>query len=352
MNRPRLHKPDLSPAARARRKRYLMAVLVTVIAGSIVGGGVHVLMLGEGRLAQMRAKAAYDPRFEREHIRAAGEEAYLQLRNERGGAKSGYTLAEVKALLSPVEWKELDTMIRIPAGPFRMGSNDPRTNPENRPEHIVNLPAFWIDKYPVTNAQYARFVAATDHRPPLYWKNGKIPEGLAKHPVVMVSWYDARDYCRWAGKRLPTEAEWEKAARGTDGRLWPWGNQMDPNRLNTYYRFGHTTPVDMFPQGASPYGVMDMAGNVQEWTASVFVPYEGSDAPAEVFAVHGRTPDYQPGPGEDPKRLRYYVMRGGSWRSDPFSTKTYHRNYALPNQASDFFGFRCARDDVPAEGKR
>ncbi len=235
-------------------------------------------------------------------------------------------------------------MVRIPAGPFWMGSDDPRTNPENRPKHRVVLPAFWIDKYPVTNAQYARFIAATGRKPPIFWVDGRIPRGFLKHPVTMVTWYDARDYCAWKGKRLPTEAEWEKAARGTDARIWPWGNRMDPKRLNTYNRIGRTTPVDMFPEGQSPYGVMDMAGNVQEWTASVFAPYPGTDADASLFEPRILDPNYTPRAGEAAEG-KYYVVRGGSWRSDPFSTTTYHRNYLLPNYANDFTGFRCAKDD-------
>jgi len=340
-----LRSVQLDEAARRTRKRYLLAMLVTIIALAIIGGGLHVISLGAGRLEQMRAKATIDLAEEEKYIRAAGEEIYRHLAHEKGAVKAAYTPEEAEALLPQKVWRELAEMIRIPAGEFIMGTDNPRTNPENRPAHRVWLPSYWIDKYPVTNAQYARFVAATGHRPPLHWENGRIPRGLALHPVTMVSWYDARDYCRWAGKRLPTEAEWEKAARGTDGRIWPWGNQMDPNRLNTYYRIGRTTPVNAFPNGASPYGVMDMAGNVQEWTATRFAPYPGTDAPKELFAAKVLDPNYRPRKEEKERGLAYYVMRGGSWKSDPFSTATYHRNYSLPNYAADFYGFRCAKDD-------
>ena len=206
-----------------------------------------------------------------------------------------------------------------------------------------------IDKYLVTNAQYARFVAATGHRPPLDWKNGKIPQGELLHPVTMVSWFDARSYAKWAKKRLPTEAEWEKAARGTKGLRWPWGNNMDPKRLNTYYSVGHATDVTAYPNGASPYGVMDMAGNVSQWVEDDYLPYPGSKASPEVFqgrvAVAATAQDRAMKVVDMvPVNKRYKVLRGGSWKSDPFSTESYHRISQWPNLASDFFGFRCAKD--------
>src|SRR5690606_10204787 len=207
-----------------------------------------------------------------------------------------------------------------------------------------------IYKYPVTNAQYARFVAETGHRVPLHWKGGKMPEGRALHPVVMVSWFDAARYAEWAGKRLPTEAEWERAARGSDGWRWPWGDRMDPTRLNTYYQVGSTSDVTVFASGASPEGVMDLAGNVSEWVVDDFLPYPGSDAPVTLFEA--KVPSMPQSPADRSMGVadfistedRYKVLRGGSWKSDPFSTSGYHRNFALPNMASDFFGFRCAQD--------
>src|SRR3990170_3795468 len=116
-------------------------------------------------------------------------------------------------------------MVLIPAGSFTMGYD--KRHPDEGPSHNVNLGSFYIDKYEVTNAQYADFIMATKRAPPLFWKNGQYPPEKAKHPVVMVSWYDAKDNCEWAGKRLPTEEEWEKAARGTDARIFPWGDHFD-----------------------------------------------------------------------------------------------------------------------------
>jgi len=324
-----------------------MATLVVCITIAMVGGSLHVMELGSMRMDEMRGKAGYDVQDMHEHIRAAGEEIYVQEANEKNGAgMRTYTPSEAEALLGEEQWRDVSWMVSIPSGVFTMGSDDPRTNEQNRPAHQVQTRAYRIDKFPVTQAQYARFVAAKNYRPPLNWKDGKIPRGFELHPVTMVSWHNARDYCTWAGKRLPTEAEWEKAARGTDARSCPWGNDMHPENLNTYYKVGRTTAVNAYPQGASPYGVMDMAGNVQEWVADQFSAYPGTPAPGEIFHAKEIDPSYQRGSDEE-ERLSYYVMRGGSWKSDPFSTYTFHRNYSLPNYASDFFGFRCA-SDMPA----
>jgi len=344
-------RPVISEQERKRRKRWLMSTLVVCITIAMIGGSLHVMKLGSMRMDEMRGKAGYNVQDMHNHIRAAGEEIYLQEANEKYGAGSKtYTPGEAKALLRDQQWEEVREMVSIPAGVFTMGSDNPRTNKENRPAHQVRTHAYRINKYPVTQAQYALFVAAKKYRPPINWKGGHIPGGLEMHPVTMVSWYNARDYCTWAGKRLPTEAEWEKAARGTDARSWPWGDSMNPENLNTYYKVGRTTAVTAYPQGASPYGVMDMAGNVQEWVADQFAPYPGTPAPGEIFQAKEIAPDYQRG-SDEKERLVYFVMRGGSWKSDPFSTYTYHRNYSLPNYASDFFGFRCAADIVPDKEK-
>lgn len=332
------------------RRRYIGATFVTCIVLSLVGGTIHVLELGANRMHDMRAKAGIDLDNERDYIRAAGEELFRQVDFEFGdGEHIIYTAAEADVLLTSEEWMELEQMVTIPAGEFLMGTDRKQSNSHNRPQNMVYTDEYRIDKYPVTNAQYARFVAATSYRPPLHWKDGKIPEGEERHPVTMVSWSNASDYAAWAGKRLPSEPEWEKAARGSDGRRWPWGDNMDPERLNTYYNIGRTTAYNAYPQGASVYGVMDMAGNVNEWTADDFLAYKGSSAPAGMFMAR-RAEAPRTGLSKATKMAeikqteeRYKVLRGGSWKSDPFSTTTYHRNYAWPQFASDFFGFRCAQ---------
>lgn len=339
-----------SPKEVARRKRFLGATVITCIALVMIGGSLHVVKIGAGRMDEMRGKATYDLKEEKSRERAAGEDLFLHAQNEVEKAAAGaYTMAEANALLSSDQWHDVDTIVLVPAGIFVMGTNLPDTDPQNRPQHKVNLPAYRIDKYLVTNAQYARFVAATGHRSPLNWKDGRIPDGQALFPVTMVNWYDAAAYAKWAGKRLPSEAEWEKAARGTDGRRWPWGNIMDPNRLNTYYNVGAATRVNAYSNGQSPYGAFDMAGNVSEWIADDFLPYPGSDASPDLFK--GKVAKTT-GAEDQAMKLsdlvevnqRYKVLRGGSWKSDPFTTASYHRNFAFPNYASDFFGFRCVED--------
>lgn len=341
----------LSERERARRKRYLSATLVTCAGLAVVGGSLHVVEIGHGRIfGEMRDKATYDVAQMEDRIRAAGEDITRNKLNEAGALKTEpYTLAEVNAMLTPEQWSDIDTLITIPAGEFRMGSDQERTSAQNRPEHKVTLSAYRIDKYPTTNLQYARFVAEKGYRTPTDWANGRVPQGRELHPVTMVSWYDASNYCTWAGKRLPNEAEWEKAARGTDGRRWPWGEDMDAKRLNTYYAIGSTTDVTTYKNGVSPYGVMDMAGNVFQWIDQDFMAYAGSDAPAELFQGKigvASTPQDRAMKVVDLVGVdaRYKVLRGGSWKSDPFSTATYHRNYSWPHYASDFFGFRCAAD--------
>lgn len=334
----------------ARRKRFLSATITTCIALIMVGGGMHVVGLGSLRMGEMRSLATYNLKEESTRIRAAGEDIALHEENEHSKHQSaGYSVAEADALLTPEQWRQLGEMVSIPAGKFQMGTDLKNADAPSRPQHAVSLDGYQIDKYLVTNAQYARFVAATGHRTPSDWKDGKIQQGTLLHPVTMVNWFDASAYAKWAGKRLPTEAEWEKAARGTDARRWPWGNEMDPKRLNTYYNVGSASDVTAYANGISPYGVYDMAGNVDEWVADDFLPYEGTDADAEVFQA--KMAKVQSDQDRSmklsdmvPVKGQYKVLRGGSWKGDPFSTATYHRDYSWPNYASDFYGFRCASD--------
>jgi formylglycine-generating enzyme required for sulfatase activity len=227
-------------------------------------------------------------------------------------------------------------MVLIPAGEFVMGSdqNDGKIGFEvgmdSIPKHKVFVKSFWIDPYEVTIGPYRAFVAATGRNQPSIWKDYKefgYPAPEDNHPVIDLNFYDAEAYCKWVGKRLPTEEEWEKAARGTDGRIWPWGNQLDLNQLNTEdSKRNWTMPVGSFSGGASPYGVYDMAGNAMEWTSSILRSYPGS--PKTI------SPD---------KKFR--ILRGGSWGmpANPFARPA-HRHYRLADLAQPDFGFRCARD--------
>jgi formylglycine-generating enzyme required for sulfatase activity len=220
-------------------------------------------------------------------------------------------------------------MVLIPAGEFTMGSD----RGIERPPHTVFVEAFEIDVFEVTNEQFAKFVEETGYVTDAE-KAGDTPwrfyaKDKPKHPVVKVSWNDAKAFCEWAGKRLPTEAEWEKAARGTDGRIYPWGNEWDVAKANTKEAgYRGTTIVGSFPDGASPYGVMDMAGNVAEWTSDWFQPYPGY-------------------PGGDPEAQyfgeKYRVIRGGGWFSDKELVRTTERSASSVELANDDVGFRCAR---------
>jgi len=329
---------EMSPHARKWRKHLLLATLTTCVAGAFLGGAIHTIWLAKGRVQQMRDHSTYDAKSSKEvanHVQAAGEFFDATTRNDN---VSTYTVARAESLLRDDLWKRLAQRVSVPAGPFIMGTDSPVSDVQDRPRHMASTGAFAIDKFPITNAQYAMFTSETAHKAPSTWKDGLIPKGFELNPVVMVTWQDASDYCTWSGQRLPTEAEWEKAARGTDGRRWPWGNKMNPKLLNTYNTRGTTTPVFAHMAGASPYGAGDMAGNVAEWTKNNFKPYKGSQAPTSMFFVDQSHSKY--GASE-----QYKPIRGGSWKSDPFSTSTYHRSYAFNGDASDFIGFRCVSSE-------
>jgi|GEM_PF-316491 formylglycine-generating enzyme required for sulfatase activity len=345
----------LSGRERRHRRRYLSITLLTCLVLVMIGSTIHVVMLGALRLRDMRKLATYDLTEESARERAAGEDITLQENHEAGRtATSGYSVTEAQRLLGREQWEQLDGMVRVPAGPFVMGTDLERADAQDKPQHKVSLPAFYLDKYLVTNAQYARFVVAANRRPPIDWKGGRVPQGELLNPVTMVTWSDAAAYCGWAGKRLPHEAEFEKAGRGTDGRRWPWGDKMDPSRLNTYYNVGSSTNVTAYPQGASVYGAYDLAGNVAEWMADDLLPYEGANVPRDQLrgkvaaaADAADAADQPAGPAAEQPQSRYYkVLRGGSWKSDPFSTSLYHRDSAFGNHAADFLGFRCASDSA------
>jgi formylglycine-generating enzyme required for sulfatase activity len=223
------------------------------------------------------------------------------------------------------------TWIRIPAGPSRMGSDpaDDAVPYENEaPRHWVYVDAFQLTRTHVTNAQYAEFVRAAGHRAPAHWLNDQIPQGLADHPVVYVDWHDVMAFCQWANLRLPSEAEWEKASRGEDARLWPWGNQPpDAKRCNFDKHIATTSPVHQFPQSASPYGVLDLAGNVWEWTHSLARPYP-------YAAGDGR---------EDPLCGEARIVRGGSYTHSAREIRAADRHSFVAGTCCPYLGFRVAR---------
>jgi len=257
-----------------------------------------------------------------------------------GGVRSlGRNAQGYEEILWP---KDSSVMIRIPAGTFTMGSSD--GDADEKPVHQVSLDEYYIDKYEVTNRQYKRFCDATGKSYPSdpgFSGMSSYFTSYPDYPVVKVSWDDAAAYCTWAGKRLPTEAEWEKAARGNDSRKYPWGNS-EPD-AGGFYRanwgegtdrsvwkrdgYEYTSPVGSYERGASPYGCMDMAGNVWEWCADW---YDGS--------YYSRSPSSSPaGPSSGSSR----VLRGGSWYFFAGSLRCADRGGDDPSYRSVYYGFRC-----------
>ena len=234
-------------------------------------------------------------------------------------------------------------MVLVPAGEFTMGTDDPNAPDDQRPARKVNVDAFYIDKHEVTNAQFKEFILADGYNKREYWtkvgwdfiqkerfylshpkkKKYRIdkPLGFGKnvistapdHPVIGVSWYEAAAYAKWAEKRLLTEAEWEKAARGTDSRIYPWGNDFDFSKLDYFPNHKKLSSVGSFPEGTSPYGVLDMAGNVAEWC---------------MDNTHGK----------DTK-----AVRGGGWNSMRLHLTSIHHEAKPPTHRSYSLGFRCAK---------
>ena len=241
-------------------------------------------------------------------------------------------------------------MILIPAGEFLMGS-DPSIDKYTRdheyaqdreqPQHTLYLSDYYLAKTPVTNAQYAAFVQATGHRQPKHWKDGKPPGRKEDHPVVNVSWYDAMAYCNWLSEvtskpyHLPSEAEWEKGARGGDGRIYPWGNQWDVLRCNSAEGGERgTTPVGAYPQGASPYGLLDMAGNVWEWTRSLW----GEDPFRPSFKYpYDPTDDHE---DLDAPGVVLRILRGGAFYCSRRSVRCASRDRHFTRDRSGLIGFR------------
>jgi iron(II)-dependent oxidoreductase len=220
-------------------------------------------------------------------------------------------------------------MVLIPAGEFTMGKKT--VNPSDwQPEHKVFVDSFFMDKYEVTNHQYYDFCQATHHPLPEYWGQSRFNCGLdyPDHPVVFVSNYDAEKYASWAGKRLPTEAEWEYASRGGfENRNFPWGDQVDSTKVNYGKKYKNTLKVGSFePNG---FGLSDMSGNVWEWTSD----YYGHD-------YYSDSPDQNP---KGPVTGRFKVIRGGSWHSGAMCVQTYYRNGLSASWIDFGVGFRCAK---------
>jgi formylglycine-generating enzyme required for sulfatase activity len=225
-------------------------------------------------------------------------------------------------------------MVEIPEGLFTMGLDGIQALEDERPKHQVSLAAFLLDTYEVTTAQYAAFLAVTNRAAPWQWNTVDLTLHRDR-PVIGVDWSDADAYCRWKGKRLPTEAEWEKSARGTDGRLYPWGNRSPHKDLANFAlgaRFSYSQvlmPVQSYEQGKSPYGLYQMAGNVWEWVQDWYQ--------TNYYEV---SPDHNP---QGPEQGQFKVLRGGSWSDLPKYLLTYGRFKLPPETRNSYVGFRCAK---------
>ncbi len=252
----------------------------------------------------------------------------------------GYPPSRAEAVQKPagaphppatITGKDGAPMVLVPAGEFTMGSE--QGDDDEQPVHRVGLDSFYLDTFEVTNGRFAKFVAAIQSEPPWGFADQETPVIHAEQPVRWVNWLEALGYCLWAGKRLPTEAEWEKAARGTDGRPYPWGN--DPPTA-AHAVFGLTegaetvSPIGNRNSGSSPYGVHDLAGNLYEWVTDWY---------DDAFYTQN-SPSNPRGPGEGTAK----VQRGGSYINSPYRLRSAFRTKGDPTEHDPHVGFRCAQD--------
>lgn len=229
-------------------------------------------------------------------------------------------------------------MVLIPEGPFQMGSQPSEGDSDEMPQHMVYLPAFEIDLKEISQAQFSKFSAATQYPKPVVpvFQDEITLITKPELPVVGISWNGASDYCHWAGKRLPTEAEWEKAAGGDQSFRWPWGNEFtekEANLVGDEDGYKYLAPPGRFESGRSPYGLYDMAGNAAEWVADWYDAEYYKTAPFKV--------------PKGPETGKFRVYRGGSWNDSSVNARVAKRFTAAPHQTSAVIGFRCAKDVRP-----
>ncbi len=249
---------------------------------------------------------------------------------------------------APVDGKPL---VLIPAGPFVMGTDKTDTDNthqkigtvkplylDQHPERTLNLAAYYIDQYEITNKEYRRFIVETQFPEyPTHWQETAVPEGLGAHPVVNITWREAFSYCAWAGRRLPTEAQWEKAARGPEGQLFPWGPEDRKKVANMGVEGDRkTVPVGSYPEDKSPYGVFDLAGNVMEWTRDWYQAYPGNGHKDPRFGT------------------QFKVLRGnGFQKAGHYFLEAYryafNRTEVPPDDYFENVGFRCATPFLTTE---
>jgi formylglycine-generating enzyme required for sulfatase activity len=340
-----------------------------IIRGEDVCGTVEILSVVYDRNGQYKFRAAARYTLTNQmyaiHIRAGADIALVDMdgRNKREytDQSSGREPDYRRRLVVPKDGRE---MMLVPEGKFVFGSNT--GDRDESPEQILYLDNFYIDKYEVSNDDFLAYIRAMNVKPPASWEGGMFRDGCGSQPVL-VTYYEAETYARWSGKRLPTEEEWEKAARG-QGRIpgmdnavtfsYPWGTAFDPERANCAdlwiddktgahlkLRYSVTVkglmPVTSFdPEGASPYGVINMSGNAREWTASWYLPYKGgSTRQGTQYKKYGK---------------QYKVVRGGAWYSSRYELRVSNRETGgAPSLRSDnMAGFRCAKSADPTDQVR
>ncbi len=359
-------------------KEWITPILVVIgLVG--VGFGIRAVILKKGSSDDSATTASADGDTDGEPEVDPGMEGVVALtpheeRDERADPESpnqwhdeqhpfvGYPterapIEEIK-VTAPRDQAEhpVDDMVTIPAGEFTMGTDK---FPVSSPERRVFVDAFRIDRYEVTNSQYRAFIKETDHRQPelvdewakdYSWREKEFPRGMANRPVNMLTMEDARSYCKWAGKRLPTEEEWEKAARGASGNVYPWGSDWDGRKAHTVERFSgplknlaewqqfeesfdedaiiHPWPVGSYSGDKSPFGVMDMHGNVSEWVDSPWQQHDGGDEEAhELFGEKDMV-----------------VVKGNSFANRDYAAPAWVRYVFPATYVEDTIGFRCAAD--------
>ena len=260
-----------------------------------------------------------------------GESTLSSIQSKMAYARSELEEFEERRIELQEQFNPME-MLLIPPGKLRMGANTPGRDDEN-PEHLVSLKGYYIDKYEVTNLQYKEFVQVTGHRSPSHWRNSTFPDArLADHPVVNVSWDDAKAYCDWVQKRLPSEAEWERAALDDGRDEYAWRGSSNADYANFDNPDGKTTPVDRYPNGKSGLGAWDMCGNVSEWV---------NDWYDDKY--------YQTSPESDPKGPdggHQKCHRGGGYHENRMGIRAKSRHMAMSGASTDYIGFRCALDEI------
>jgi len=293
--------------------------------------------VSQGTVAKTESHPVVEKPQDRLHTQDRESKAADKVKSPHNGGASHHSSTE-SPYPSAITGKDGAPMVLVPAGEFTMGSD--KGDEDEAPVHRVQLHAFYIDKFEVTNGRFAKFVEAIQSEPPWGFKDKDTPVIDADRPVRWVNWMDATAYCLWSGKRLPTEAEWEKAARGTDGRIYPWGNDP-PTPVHAVYglKDGGEETISVIGdrgKGQSPYGAHDLAGNLYEW---VMDWYDES-----YYLNFATTQAVDPrGPNEGTTK----VQRGGSYINHPYRLRSSFRTKGDPVEDDPHVGFRCAQDILP-----